>query len=134
MKSASKWRELGVGEREFAALNFDIMDYPDYPISPFSLNKIRLNEEHSSVMLDVIEKTLQGRIWEEVSAMDIQKEKFISREFIGWDSDGKSRAVADLSHLSDHYRPFPRKDETLEGASASLFPREYLIKMDLKSG
>ena len=50
------------------------------------------------------------------------------------DSDNKARAVADLSHLSDHYRPMPTKNETLEGFSANLLPKDYLITMDLRSG
>lgn len=122
------------GRKRVCCFKIWYMEYPDHPISPFSLKNSRLNEEDSSVMLDVIEKRLQGRIWEEVSAKDIQKENFISREFIAWDSDGKSRAVANLSHFSEHYRPLPSKNETLEGFSASLFPRDYLITMDRKSG
>ena len=67
MNSADKWRELGVDEREYAALKFGIMDMPDYHLSPFTLKKIRLNEEDSEFMLEVIQKRLTGRIWEEVS-------------------------------------------------------------------
>ena len=120
-------------EREFAALKFGIMDTPDYEVSPFVLKKIRLDAEDSEFMLDVIQKRLAGRIWEEIDEEAIGSEKFISREFVARDSDNKARSVADLSHLSDHYKPVPTK-KTLEGFSASLLPRDYLITMDLKSG
>ena len=133
MKSADRWRELGVDDREFAALKFGIMDSPDYPVDPFTLKKIRLNQEDSDFMLEVIDKRLHGRIWEEIDGEEIHNERFISRELVARDSDQNARAVADLSHLSDHYKPLKSKNETLEGFSASLLPRDYLISLDLKS-
>jgi Reverse transcriptase (RNA-dependent DNA polymerase) len=58
----------------------------------------------------------------------------VSREFIARNSDGSARAVADLSHFSDHYDSIMTKAETLEGFSASLLPGDHLLSMDLRSG
>ena len=44
------------------------------------------------------------------------------------------RAVADLSHLSEHYDKIHTTNTTLEGFSASLLPGDHLISMDLSSG
>lgn len=85
-------------------------------------------------MLDVIAKRLEGRIWGEIKGKDIQKEPFIPREFIAWDSDRKSRAVAVLSHFSDHYKTLHSKNETLEGFSSGLLPHDFIVTMYLKSG
>jgi hypothetical protein len=46
----------------------------------------------------------------------------VSREFIPRNSDGSARAVADLSHFSDHYDSMMKKAETLEGFSAACYP------------
>lgn len=96
--------------------------------------KIRLNKEDSEVMMEFIDKRINGRIWEELSASQVAQEKIVSREFIAWVGDGKARSVADLAHLSDHYHSLPSKNDTLEGLSASLLPGDVLIYMDLKSG
>lgn len=87
-----------------------------------------------TVILEFIQRRIKGRIWEEIPPSKIHEEKFISREFIAWNGDGKARSVAELSHLSDHYDPIPSKNETLEGFSASLLPGDHLISLDLKSG
>lgn len=96
MKAASRWNELGFDSREMAALKFGIFGPPNRKVEPFTLRKIRLNQEDSDVMMDVIKKRIEVRIWEEIQAHQIRNEKYISREFIAWDSDRKSRSVADL--------------------------------------
>jgi hypothetical protein len=70
-------------------------------------------------MVEVIEKRLVGRIWDEISAMEARAEGFLSREFITHNADGKPRSVDDFGHLSDHYDRISTKNETLEGFSAS---------------
>lgn len=64
MKAADRWRELGVDARELAALKFGIVDPPDYPVSPFSLPKIRLNQEDSMVMQDLVKKETEENNWD----------------------------------------------------------------------
>jgi hypothetical protein len=76
-------------------------------------------------MQGVIEKRLKERIMDYGLYQGSERGRgwkmFICvREFIAYNSYSKSRSVADLSHLSDHYDPIVTKSETLEGFSASL--------------
>lgn len=86
-------------------------------------------------MSEVIQKSLDGRIWIEVSPEAVPNGAFLyaSHEIIARDGDGNSRSVDDHLYLSDHYKPLPSKNETLEALAASLLPRDRLITMDLKS-
>lgn len=58
--------------------------------------------------------------WREFSKGEVAESKYLSREFITYDTDEAPRAVADLSHVSSHYTPEVTKAETLESFSASL--------------
>jgi hypothetical protein len=103
MMATGRWGELSADSRDLAALRYGTMDRPDRPVPPFRLPLIRLDEADSHVMLEVIEKRLAGRIWDEISATDARAEAFVSREFITRDADGKPRSVSDFGRLSDHY-------------------------------
>lgn len=103
-------------------------------LSPFRLQPIRLNPADDLDMMDVVAKRLKKRVWRELSTEETATQRFVSREFITRDSAGKPRAVADLSHLSSHYKPIMTKNSTLEGFSASLLPEDNLLPMDLSSG
>jgi hypothetical protein len=87
MIAVGRWGELGADSRELAALRYGAMDRPDRPVAPFHLPLIRLDEADSHVMLEVIEKRLEGRIWDKISATDARAEEFVSREFITRDAD-----------------------------------------------
>jgi hypothetical protein len=80
-----------------------------------------------------IERRLRGRIWREIPPDEARKVLFVSREFIARNSDASVRAVADLSHFSDHYNSMVARAETLEGFSASLLPNDHLLSMDSRS-
>jgi hypothetical protein len=82
----------------------------------------------------VIEKRIEGRVWREMTRAEAGRVKYMSRDFIARDSDGKDRTVADLSHLSDHYDGVITKSEGLEGFAASMIPEDKMISMDLNSG
>jgi Reverse transcriptase (RNA-dependent DNA polymerase) len=82
----------------------------------------------------LIEKSLNERIWKDLSDEEAGKCLYVSREFVAYNADSKPRSVADLSHLSDHYDPIVTKSETLEGFSASLLPDDHFLSMDLRSG
>lgn len=134
VRASAKWAELGADARELRAIRYGIQDMPDKIVLPFKLGFIKLSPEDGEEMDTIIAKRLRQRVWRELSAEEASKQKFVSREFITRDSDGKARAVADLSHLSNHYEPIVKKNTTLEGFSASLRPGDHLISMDLSSG
>jgi hypothetical protein len=94
---------VGADSRELAALVYGIMDRSNRSVSSFRLPIIRLNQADSHVMVEVIEKRLVERIWDEISVTEARAEEFLSREFIARDADGKSRSVGGFAQLSDHY-------------------------------
>jgi hypothetical protein len=103
-------------------------------IAPFTPPFIKLDEVDSAEMEAVIENRIEGRFWRERTRAEAGLVKYMSRVFIARDSDGKARAVADLSHLFDHYGGVITKSEGLEGFAASMLQEDTMISMDLKSG
>jgi hypothetical protein len=103
---------------EFECHRHGVYDKPDREAAPFRLPAIHLDAEDSAAMEGVIRKRLEGRIWREMTPTEATKCRFMSREFIARDSDGKARSVADLSHLSKRYDPVVAKSEGLEGSAA----------------
>jgi hypothetical protein len=84
-------------------------------------------------MLEVVEKRLVGRIWDEI-AREARAEEFVSREFITRDTDVKPRSVADFGPLCDHHDRISTKNETIENFSAILLSGDRTLTMDLKTG
>jgi hypothetical protein len=134
VKAAAQWGELGTDARELECLRYGIYDKPDRDIAPFTLPFSKLDEVDSAEMEAVIEKRIEGRVWREMTRAEAGRVKYISREFIARDSDGKSRAVAEWSHLSIHYDGVITKSEEFEGFAASMLLEVTVISMDLKSG
>jgi hypothetical protein len=134
MRAAARLGEVGADSREMKCLLYGVYDKPDRDVAPFRLPIIHLDAENSAAMEIMIKKHLDGRIWREMTPAKAKRCRFMSREFIARDSDGKSRSVADLSHLSEHYDPVITKSEGLECFAASLIPEDTMLSMNLKSG
>jgi hypothetical protein len=118
MKVAEQWGELGADARKWESLRYGIYDKLDKEIAPFT-PFIKLDELDSVEMEAVIEKRIEGRVWREMTPAEAGSVKYMSREFIARDSDGKARSVADLSYLSDHYDGVITKSEGLERLCSS---------------
>jgi hypothetical protein len=86
---------LGVDSRELECLRYEIYDTPDREVAPFRLPATHLDTEDSEAMESVIKKRLEGRIWREMTPAEAKKCRFVSREFIARDSDGKARTEAE---------------------------------------
>jgi hypothetical protein len=107
-------------ERKLAKLLYGVMYRPEKYVAPFRLPGIRLDASDSTEMEKVIEKRLLGCIWREFSPEESRKQSIVSREFTTRNAYGSARSVADLSHLSYHYKSILTKAETLEGIYVSL--------------
>lgn len=75
------------------------------------------------MMEGVVRDRLAGRIRDEVSRAEARRARYVSREFVARDSDGKPRSVGDTSHLSEQYFPVGTKAETLGGFSGTIEAR-----------
>lgn len=76
-------------------------------------------------MLEVFGERLIRRNWIEVPPEAVANGKwpYVSRDFIVRNADNEIWAVADLSHLSDHYSPINTKNETFDGVLGQFAAR-----------
>jgi hypothetical protein len=116
--------------REGEALSYGVRDMPSRPVAPFRLQKIRTGEEDVAFARRTIEGRLRGNIWRELTKDEAMASRYLSREFVSADADGKKRSVSDFSLLSTHWDARLTRLDTLAGSAALSRPRDNLLTFD----